>query len=89
MANNNNDNNPDTNNHNDNNNDDSPIQPRRSLLGAVLNSLRTPLQNRNQIERQELINRQYQQQDILNLEASLGLRTRLFEEEGEEEEKEE
>jgi hypothetical protein len=89
MANNNNDNNPDTNNHNDNNNDDSPIQPRRSLLGAVLNSLRTPLQNRNQIERQELINRQYQQQDILNLEASLGLRTRLFEEEGEEEEEEE
>jgi hypothetical protein len=86
MANNNDNNNPDTNNHNDNDNDDSPMQPQRSLLGAVLNSLRTPLQNRNQIERHELIDRQHQQQDILNLvEESLGLRTRLFEEEEEEE----
>ena len=89
------DNDNDTNNNNDNtdnNNDDeaNPIQPQRNLLLDVFNSLRTPLRNRNRIDRQESIDRQHhQQQDILNLEADIGLRTTLFDEEETKQEEEE
>jgi hypothetical protein len=85
------DNNNDNNNNNNNNNNDddgSPIQPRQNLLIEAFNSVRTPLCNRSRIERQEQIDRQHQQQDILNLEADIGLTTTLFDEEEEEEEEE-
>jgi hypothetical protein len=88
MENNNNDNNLDDNNNNSNNNndDDSPLQPRQNLLLEAFNSVRTPLRNRSRIERQESIDRQHQQQSILNLEADIGLITTLFDEEETEEE---
>jgi hypothetical protein len=86
--NNNNDNLDDNNNNNNNNNDDndSPLQPRRNLLLEAFNSVTTPLRNRSRIERQESINQQHQQQNILNLEADIGLITTLFDEEETEDE---
>jgi hypothetical protein len=88
MANDNNDNNQDDN--NNDNDDNSPLQPRRNLLLEAFSSVTTPLRNRSRIDRQELIDRQqHQQQDILNLEADIGLITTLFDKEEEEEEKEE
>lgn len=82
-SNNNNDTNDETNENNDNqdNDDDSPVQPRRNLLLDAFNSLRTPLRNRSRNERQQSIDRQHQQQNILTLEADLGLVTTLFSEE--------
>jgi hypothetical protein len=88
--NNNNDNNLDDYNNNSNTNndddDDSPLQPRQNLLLEAFNSVGTPLRNRSRIERQESIDRQHQQQSILNLEADIGLITTLFDEEDTEEE---
>ena len=93
MANNNDDNNQDNNNpddiNNNNNDDDSPPRPRRNLLLEAFNSLRTPLRDRSRIERQDLIDQQHQQQNIINLEADIGLSTTLFDEEEEEKEEEE
>ena len=88
MANDNNNNNQDNNNsnNNNNNNDNSPLQPRRNLLLEAFYSIRTPLQNRSRIDWQELIDWQHhQQQDILNFDANIGLKTTLF---GEKEKKE-
>ena len=80
-SNNNNDNNND-NNDNQDNDDNSPVQPRRNILLDAFNSLRTPLRDRSRNERQQSIERQqHQQQDILTLEADLGLATTLFGEE--------
>ena len=80
-SNNNNDNNND-NQDNQDNDDNSPVQPRRNILLDAFNSLRTPLRDRSRNERQQSIERQqHQQQDILTLEADLGLATTLFGEE--------
>jgi hypothetical protein len=96
MANNNNDNDNNYNDNNDNDNNDndndndSPVQ-QRSFLSTALNTILTPLRARTRAQ----IDQQLQpQEQILDLERDIGLRTSLFgdpeeEQEEEEEEKEE